>query len=590
MAVCSSPPVEGVLVKLEKIFVALAVIGSIVATVDVAGARGRPDNAPNGDAGSAFEYWTSERVAAVQPRDLVIDSRGLGYLRGANGALAPYGHSVAAQARGLRAAPVRSVERAPATVNASSIFGAAIGSMSPDGTTVGASATFTATVTADKSVRSVDLYVGLVGSTKQSFSMSFTGGNTWQANLQGFSDGDWEWHVIVREKGRGGVSTTSETVQFTVSTGGGGGGGGCGGGDIANERWTCGGDVQTAAGRILFTMADGNYVCSGTAVTDATTGRSIILTAAHCIYDDVEKAFATNALFIPSQDDGGSDATDSNCTNDPLGCWSVDHGVVDVNWTTRTFPSNIPWDYGYYVVSDTGAHEGSASSDALDTAAGTLQVDFTAPIVGDSTTALGYSYSDDPNFMYCQESMSTEGSDNYWLGACDLSGGSSGGPWLQPLSGGDGTVISVNSWGYTSGSGMAGPKLHGTSAALLFDMAKITDLASADRGFVIDPANPPTTTTTTIAPPTTSTTIAPSNISLTVDAYKLKGRKTADLTWSGASGSLVDIVRDGVVVATTNNDGFETDATRVKGGGSMSWQICEVGSTTACSEVVTYTW
>ena len=103
-------------------------------------------------------------------------------------------------------------------------------------------------------------------------------------------------------------------------------------------------------------------------------------------------------------------------------------------------------------------------------------------------------------------------------------------------------------------------------------------------------APPTTSTTTTIAPPTTSTTIAPSNISLTVDAYKLKGRKTADLTWSGASGSLVDIVRDGVVVATTNNDGFETDATRVKGGGSMSWQICEVGSTTACSEVVTHTW
>jgi hypothetical protein len=70
----------------------------------------------------------------------------------------------------------------------------------------------------------------------------------------------------------------------------------------------------------------------------------------------------------------------------------------------------------------------------------------------------------------------------------------------------------------------------------------------------------------------------------------LKGRKTADLTWSGASGSQVDIVRDGGVVATTNNDGFETDATRVKGGGSMSWQICEAGSTTACSEVVTHTW
>ena len=42
--------------KLKKIFVALAVIGSIVATVDVAGARGRPDNAPVGETETAFDY------------------------------------------------------------------------------------------------------------------------------------------------------------------------------------------------------------------------------------------------------------------------------------------------------------------------------------------------------------------------------------------------------------------------------------------------------------------------------------------------------------------------------------------------------
>lgn len=181
-------------------------------------------------------------------------------------------------------------------------FGAAIGSMSSDGTTVGASATFSVTVTADKSVRSVDMYVGPVGSAKQSFCTPFVGGDTWQADLQ----------------------------------------------------------------------------------IDHPDGSSLHLRR-RC------QAFATN------------------CTNDPLGCWSVDHGVVDLNWTTRSFSNNIPWDYGYYGVSDTGAHIGSASSDALDMAAGTLQIDFTTPVVGDSTTALGYSYIDDPNFMHCQEAMSTEG-------------------------------------------------------------------------------------------------------------------------------------------------------------------------------------
>ncbi len=66
--------------------------------------------------------------------------------------------------------------------------------------------------------------------------------------------------------------------------------------------------------------------------------------------------------------------------------------------------------------------------------------------------------------------------------------------------------------------------------------------------------------------------------------------KIGDLTWSGAAGVQVDIVRDGDVVATTSNDGFETDVTGQKGGGSTTWQICEAGSTTACSNDWTHIW
>ncbi|OOZ35399.1 hypothetical protein BOW51_11385 [Solemya velesiana gill symbiont] len=89
------------------------------------------------------------------------------------------------------------------------------------------------------------------------------------------------------------------------------------------------------------------------------------------------------------------------------------------------------------------------------------------------THALGYSYSDDPNFMYCAEDMTTEEAasinyTNWWLPSCGLSGGSSGGPRVQPMDTetGSGPVISVNSWGYTSSPGMAGPKLtSGSSTA-----------------------------------------------------------------------------------------------------------------------------
>ena len=70
--------------------------------------------------------------------------------------------------------------------------------------------------------------------------------------------------------------------------------GGTGFSDVSNAEWTNGGTVQTAAGRIFFVMDDNGYVCSGTLVNDGEkeSPRSIILTAAHCAYDDINQAFA----------------------------------------------------------------------------------------------------------------------------------------------------------------------------------------------------------------------------------------------------------------------------------------------------------
>lgn len=62
------------------------------------------------------DYWTKERKAAAIPRDLVIDPRGLGYLKGRGGVLVPYGHDLAigraAQTLTLRLWPNRAVEAA----------------------------------------------------------------------------------------------------------------------------------------------------------------------------------------------------------------------------------------------------------------------------------------------------------------------------------------------------------------------------------------------------------------------------------------------------------------------------------------------
>lgn len=74
-------------------------------------------------------------------------------------------------------------------------------------------------------------------------------------------------------------------------------------------------------------------------------------------------------------------------------------------------------------------------------------------------------------------------------------------------------------------------------------------------------------------------------ISLSVHAYKEKGAQKADLTWSGASTTNVDIYRDGAPLTTTANDGAYTDPINKKGGGSYVYQLCDAGTTTCSGEV-----
>jgi hypothetical protein len=459
------------------------------ASAQVPDADGRMDPA----AARVIEHWTRDRRARALPRDLRVDSAGRAYLRGPDGALEPYGRQLTVQER--PAAAVAPLSRPQGSGASSDGTPPSISGMDPaSGAVIGSTYTFSAKVTDDSGVRSVSFIIRYPdGTTTQTFSASAGANDVWSVTLQGFFDGDWSWRVEARDGAKkGGNTATSDPVSFTVDTGS-GGGATSGTDTISNSEWVDGGTVRTAAGRLYFEMPSNSrwkgpwtgYVCSGTVVTDETGGRSVILTAAHCVYDDANRAFARNVLFIPDQTATTGSGTDLNCDNDWAGCWVPSFGTVDVNWTTRTFPDNVAWDYAYYVVPDSGAHAGAASSsDSLEVAAGGLAVSFSPPYHDDGapgaqsidfTHALGYSYSDDPKLMYCAEDMTTQGADDWWLGSCGLSGGASGGPWLQPLSGGDGPIVSVNSWGYTNSPGMAGPKLSGTSAECVFTMAKSLD-------------------------------------------------------------------------------------------------------------------
>ncbi len=75
-------------------------------------------------------------------------------------------------------------------------------------------------------------------------------------------------------------------------------------------------------------------------------------------------------------------------------------------------------------------------------------------------------------------------------------------------------------------------------------------------------------------------------IDLQVSGYKVQGLQKADLTWSGASSTDVDVFRNNGLITTTANDGFHTDNINNRGGGSYTYRVCEAGTST-CSNNVT---
>ena len=235
-----------------KLYSLLVAGGGIVLALST---QAQPTGNPNTAANSqppVFSYWTKERRAQVQPRDLVVDERGLGYLRGRNGNLRPYGHDVAAAAGQKPRGKPSSVgdDSSPPTVS----------EMTPADTTIGSSATFSARVEDPSGIKSVSFVLTTEGGISQNFTPTRSG-SVYQVGLQGFTNGNWNWTVVARDNAsKGGNSMESDAASFVVDvgSGGSGGSGGTSGGDdaVANAPWTNGGYIQQAAGRIYFEMPD----------------------------------------------------------------------------------------------------------------------------------------------------------------------------------------------------------------------------------------------------------------------------------------------------------------------------------------------
>jgi hypothetical protein len=85
--------------------------------------------------------------------------------------------------------------------------------------------------------------------------------------------------------------------------------------------------------------------------------------------------------------------------------------------------------------------------------------------------------------------------------------------------------------------------------------------------------------------PTPTPTPTPGPIQLRGQGKKIGGINTSRLKWRGAISADVDVYRDGVVIATTPNDGLYDDSTGTTGQASFMYQVCEAGASSCSNEV-----
>jgi V8-like Glu-specific endopeptidase len=201
-----------------------------------------------------------------------------------------------------------------------------------------------------------------------------------------------------------------------------------GSGTSTGGYWTSGGRVVATTGKVFFTLSSGNYVCSGSAVTSA--NESTVLTAGHCVSD--AGTFATNWAFVPAYDDNVR----------PYGTWTARQLHTTTQWRSG---EDFDYDIGFATMNTLG---GASLTDTV----GAQGIGFNLAR-GQATHAFGFpaaSPYDGSELAYCAGTVVQDtyyGSQDQGL-ACDMTGGSSGGPWMVAFNGSTGTLNSVNSFGY----------------------------------------------------------------------------------------------------------------------------------------------
>ncbi|NRQ37969.1 trypsin-like serine protease [Nonomuraea sp. NN258] len=222
------------------------------------------------------------------------------------------------------------------------------------------------------------------------------------------------------------------------------------------SRWMTGGAVARTTGRVFLTLAGTDFVCSASTIKSA--NRDVVVTAGHCVKDGTGE-WAANWTFVPGYGLGNAQ---------PHGQYAARRMFVAGPWSREGDD-----DYDIAMVA-LAPWRGKHVADVV----GTQDIAFNAPRGGQ---AFGFGYPADPPYdgehlVYCAGRLRDDPhgqTRDQGLG-CDMTAGSSGGPWMStfdPVTG-RGTITSLSSFKYSDDQRtMYGPYL-GDAAKTLYATAQ----------------------------------------------------------------------------------------------------------------------
>jgi hypothetical protein len=210
--------------------------------------------------------------------------------------------------------------------------------------------------------------------------------------------------------------------------------GGSGGRADRGSLYAGGGTVVRTTGRVFFTIGGVGFACSGSSVR--AKNENLVQTAGHCVNKGPGE-YATNVVFVPGYKDGKA----------PYGRWAATKLATTTQWRTR---GDLTYDVGYIRV--------KAKKKSLSDTVGAQGIAFNVPR-GGGVDVFGYpaeALYDGSRLATCRGTVIQDrrGSGDQGID-CNLSGGTSGGPWLADFdpAKGVGVITSVSSFRYVVGVG-----------------------------------------------------------------------------------------------------------------------------------------